>query len=192
MYQNIDLCVKVESQDVSESFSSHIGVRQGDNLSTNLFKLFINDLPDVFDNSCQLVTLDVSKLSCLMYADDVILLYETSEGLQNCLDKLHKYCEVWGLQVNIKKTKSMIFNNTGRLDLIRFTNNKNIVDNVRKYSYLGVVFSNSGSFTEAKKELYQKGLKAYFKFLKCFEHHRPTMTMGFCFAQNIFFGQHKS
>lgn len=133
MYQNIDLCVKVESQDVSESFYSHIGVRQGDNLRTNLLKLFINDLPDVFDNSCEPATLDVSKLSCLMYADDVILLYETSEGLQNCLDKLHKYCEVWGLQVNIKKTKSMIFNNTGRLDPIKFTYNKNIVENVRKY-----------------------------------------------------------
>jgi predicted PolB exonuclease-like 3'-5' exonuclease len=101
-----------------------------------------------------------------MYADDVILLSETSEGLQNCLEKLHKYCEVWGLQVNIKKTKSMIFNNTGRLDPIKFTYNKNIVENVRKYSYLGVVFSNSGSFTKAKKELYQKGLKAYFKFRK--------------------------
>ena len=33
MYQNIDLCVKVDSQHVSESFYSHIGVRQGDNLS---------------------------------------------------------------------------------------------------------------------------------------------------------------
>jgi hypothetical protein len=54
---------------------------KGDNVSPNLFKLFINDLPDVFDNSCQPVTLDVSKLSCLMYADDIILLSETSEGL---------------------------------------------------------------------------------------------------------------
>ena len=34
---------------------------------------------------------------------------------------------------------------------------------------------NSGSFTEAKKEPYQKGLKAYFKFLKCFEHHKPKI-----------------
>jgi hypothetical protein len=34
---------------------------------------------------------------------------------------------------------------------------------------------NSGSFTEAKKELYQKGLKAYFKFLRCFEHHKPKI-----------------
>jgi hypothetical protein len=57
----------------------------------------------------------------------------------------------------------MIFNNTGRLDPIKFTYNKNIVENVRKYSYIGVVLSNSGSFTEAKKELYQKVLKANLK-----------------------------
>jgi hypothetical protein len=37
------------------------------------------------------------------------------------------------------------------------------------------VFINSGSFTEAIKELYQKGLKAYFKFRKCFEHHEPKI-----------------
>jgi hypothetical protein len=37
------------------------------------------------------------------------------------------------------------------------------------------VFSNSSSFTEAKKELYQKGLKAYFEFRKCFEHHKPKI-----------------
>jgi hypothetical protein len=38
-----------------------------------------------------------------------------------------------------------------------------------------VPFVNSGSFTEAKKELYQKGLKAYFKFRKCFEHQKPKL-----------------
>ena len=128
----------------------------------------MNDLPEVFDNGCQPVTLDITKINCLMYADDVILLSETAEGLQNCLDKLYKYCEQWGLEVNLKKTKSLIFNNTGRLEQMKLTYNKEVVENVRKYSYLGITFSNSGSFTEAKKELYQKGLKAYFKFRKCF------------------------
>jgi len=38
-----------------------------------------------------------------MYADDLILLSETAEGLQNSLSKLSTYCEEWGLQVNVKK-----------------------------------------------------------------------------------------
>ena len=110
-----------------------------------------------------------------MYADDVILLSETAEGLQNCLDKLNKYCEQWGLEVNLKKTKSLIFNNTGRLQQMKFTYNKEVVENFRKYSYLGITFSNSVNFTEAKKELYRKGLKVYFKFRQCFEHHKPKI-----------------
>jgi hypothetical protein len=36
-----------------------------------------------------------------MYADYVILLSETLEGIQNCLEKLHKYCEVWGQFIKI-------------------------------------------------------------------------------------------
>ena len=175
MYLNIDLCVKVNSDNLSESFQSHIGVRQGDNLSPNLFKLFINDLPDIFDSSCHPVSLNITKLNCLMYADDVILLSETAEGLQNCLLNLHQYCENWGLEVNIKKTKSVVFNRTGRLEPVNFLYGNKNIDNVRKYSYLGVTFSNSGSFSEAKQELYKKGLKAFFKFRKCFEHHKPKI-----------------
>ena len=53
------------------------------------------------------VSLNTSKNYCLMYADDVILLSETPAGLQNSLSHLQKYCTKWGLEVNIKKTKSI-------------------------------------------------------------------------------------
>ena len=79
-------------------------------------QLFVNDLPDIFDSNCMPVSLITSKIICLMYADDVILLSETPAGLQNSLSHLQKYCTKWGLEVNIKKTKSLIFDNTGKLD----------------------------------------------------------------------------
>jgi len=110
-----------------------------------------------------------------MYADDVILLSETPAGLQISLSYLQKYCTKWGLEVNTKKTKSLIFNNTGKLDTNVFTFNNNNIENVGHYSYLGVNFSITGSFTEAKNVLYKKGLKAFFKIRKCFEHHKPKI-----------------
>ena len=116
-----------------------------------------------------------------MYTDDVILLSEAPAGLQNSLSHLQTYCTKWGLQVNIKKTKSLIFNNTGKLDTNVFTFNNNNIENVRHYFYLGVNFSITGSFTEAKNVLYKKGLKAFFKIRKCFEHHKPKIkTMLQC------------
>jgi hypothetical protein len=44
MYQKTELCVKTDRSNVTDSFSSNIGVRQGDNLTPNLFKLFITEI----------------------------------------------------------------------------------------------------------------------------------------------------
>ena len=124
MYEVSTSCIRINDR-VSENFHPHLGVKQGDNLNPNLFKIFINDLPDYLDNSSDSIILNERILNCLMYADDVILLSETAEGLQNCLDKLNKYCEQWGLEVNLKKTKSLIFNNTGRLQSVKKETNEN-------------------------------------------------------------------
>jgi hypothetical protein len=70
-----------------------------------LFKLYINDLPDIFDQTCFPITLDKISINCLMFADDLLLLSETPEGLQNCIDKLNSYCNRWQLSINIQKTK---------------------------------------------------------------------------------------
>ena len=50
-----------------------------------------------------------------MWADDILILSETEEGLQQKVDMLGEYCTVNRLTVNTKKTKCMIFNKTGRL-----------------------------------------------------------------------------
>ena len=175
MYKKTELNVRIDKSHMTDSFASNIGVRQGDNLSPNLFKLFINDLPEIFDNTCDPVQLDSIKLNCLLYADDVVLLSETAEGLQKCLDKLSQYSKKWGLEVNLKKTKSLVFNGTGRLNHSNFYFNNCPIDKVRQYTYLGINFSASGSFTDAKHDLYKRGLKALFKIYKIFKNHKPKI-----------------
>ena len=48
----------------------------------------------------------------------------------------------------------------------QFFYNGNIVEIVHKFTYLGVVFSTSGSFAEAQKTLSGQALKAIFKMNK--------------------------
>ena len=67
---------------LSNMFLSTVGVKQGDNLSPNIFNLCLNDMVDAFDKDIY----DPAKLgstyfNCLLYADDIILLLESATGL---------------------------------------------------------------------------------------------------------------
>ena len=44
------------------------------------------------------------RLNCLLYADDLVLISQSAEGLENALSILSDYCEHWLLSVNPKKT----------------------------------------------------------------------------------------
>ena len=100
-----------------------------------------------------------------MFADDLVLLSESAEGLQKCIDKLDDYCSMWGLSVNIDKTKVIIFNKGGkRYCRHKFKIRGMDIEIVNKYCYLGIIFSASGSFTNACDALFDKALKAFYKF----------------------------
>ena len=75
------------------------------------------DLPQIFNNDEDSPpSIDgTNKLSCLLWADDLILFSESELGLNNMLNKLLRYNEQNGLELNREKTKCMIFNKTGRL-----------------------------------------------------------------------------
>ena len=63
MYVNNTLCVKMKSG-FTQSFPSTIGVRRGDTLSPDLFKIFINNLPETFDASRCGVDIGVFYFNC--------------------------------------------------------------------------------------------------------------------------------
>ena len=88
------------------------------------------------------------KIFLLLYADDIIRFAKPSEELKS-LDTLFEYCQRYKLSVNTSKTKVMIFRKGGILprDLKLYYNGKEI-NIVNIFSYLGVVFSTSGSFSD--------------------------------------------
>ena len=126
-----------------------MGVKQGCVLSPTLFKIFIKGLPDIFDEKCKPVTLHKESLNCFLFADDVVIMSETAEGLQGCLDKLKVYSDQWLLDINTDKTKVMIFNKSGKLIKGQYFIGLNTIDIVNTYTYLGIVFRTSGNFSDA-------------------------------------------
>ena len=67
------------------SIYSKFGLKQGGILSPLLFNLYIDDIKDLFDNTCDPVYLLDKPLSHLLYADDLALISTSQSGLNNCL-----------------------------------------------------------------------------------------------------------
>ena len=147
-------------------------------MSPDLFKVFINDLPEIFDTLCCGVDIGMLHFNSLLYADDVILLSTTETGLQRCISKLEKYYDDWCLEVNLVKSKIIVFNKAGKIYNLEFTYKGKKLDCVREYKYLGVHFSISGSFSLASSELYKKGLKAFYKFKGIFGGTCPSTKVA--------------
>ena len=111
LYSNSKCAVKM-SNTRSNFFPYYKGVRQGCILSPLLFNLYINELATIFDrtNSDPFILPNGNKLSCLLlYADDLIILSKSRFRLQKCIDNLESWCKNWLMEVNLKKTKIMIF-----------------------------------------------------------------------------------
>ena len=135
MYSKIKLCVKTTfvnetrtSKDIDAQtnenftnqnendyfFTSKVGVFQGESLSPFLFSMYINDLSEHLEADGIGIDIDHNiMLTSLLFADDMVILSKTREGLQKGLDSLQRYCNLWGLSVNKNKTKCVAFKKGG-------------------------------------------------------------------------------
>jgi hypothetical protein len=158
MYSKIHSCIK-RGNYVSDNFVCHKGTRQGCNLSPTLFKVYLNDLQDIFNTiDCDPVKAGQHSLGCLMYADDVLILSQSARGLQRSLDKLNVYCKKWRLSVNIRKTKTIIFNSNKTCHTFKL--GEQLLQNASRVCYLGFMLTPSGSFKATQTYLYDKACKA--------------------------------
>ena len=127
---------------ITDFFSYKKGVRQGCPLSPLLFNLFINDLVDIINkNSMSNVNLNTSnKMNILLYADDLVLMAESKEGLQSQIDTLQDYCQKWKLKINTNKTKTMVFNRGNKIINANFKIENSPIENVKNFTIWDLIF----------------------------------------------------
>jgi len=164
MYSKVNNCVCL-GKEFTKSFDSRIGVRQGDVLSPLLFNLYIHDLTHCFKDSGDFPLIGNIPIKCLMYADDMVVMSTSKEGLQSALDDLHSYCREWKLEVNVEKTKVVIFTNKKKRLPQTWTMGEKSIESSDSYKYLGIDFTYSGSFKDARDNLNDKAMRTIFKML---------------------------
>ena len=172
LYDNHEVFVRV-SVGLLQPIQTTIGLKQGCGLSPLLFNLFIDKITSIFDQSCNPVSLGGKDLSCLLWADDLVLLSSSPEGLQNAINKTHVFYTELGLQMNTKKTKVLIFNSRGlKLTENNFSVAGNLLEIVDNYQYLGIKFKPSGPFSFAVGELFDKASRAWFAISNILYQHK--------------------
>ena len=125
--------------------------------------MFLNDIEEhLILNGFNGIDMYMTKLFLLLYADDTVIFADSAEELQKGLDVLHVYCQRWKLKINAQKTKVVIFRKCGaRLGNLNFNFNGVPLEIVKSFSYLGVVFSQSGSYGDAHITCHRKHKRLY-------------------------------
>ncbi len=150
---------------------------KGDVLSPLLFNIYINMIPLFQEDNSAPPKLKENTIGCLMYADDLVIVSASAEGLQNSLDILEAYCNKWKLQINISKSKTMCLNKVGRGTKCNFTIGQQELEHTKSYPYLGIEVSNSFSFKAIQQNLHKKAMRALFKL--------KTLVRGTCLLPKV-------
>ena len=113
------------------------GLRQGCSLSPMLFAIYVRDMSNDLHGSNLGVQLHKVCVSCLFFADDVVLIARDADGLRLLLTIVQNHCKKMDMRLSIKKSKVM----SSTQDLWELFDGDTVVgtlDKVLQYKYLGV------------------------------------------------------
>ena len=183
IYQNTKLKVRLNGT-TTNSFSSNIGVLQGEILSPLLFAIFLDDFEPFLASHFPEAPADPMvkkkgndreldvflKLYVLLYADDSILIAESERALQEGLNALESYCKLNNIIVNTdqskEKTKVMICSRAKPRTIPNFTYGNDPIEVVFQYTYLGIRFNYNGEFHVAIAKRIELGRAAMFGLIR--------------------------
>lgn len=153
-----------------ESGSIHptCGVKQGDPLSPMLFNLVMDGMLKSISRAIG-VEIDNIKINILAFADDLVLMASTKEGLQNLIDRVTGYLRSCGLVANpakcasvavisVPKSKKTIIDSSCRFKVC----NKTIPSLQRTdiFTYLGTAFTADGVKPPSGLEILEKKIES--------------------------------
>jgi hypothetical protein len=80
----------------------------------------------------------ITELRAILQRDNQNPQVINDQVQQKCIDNLCTNCKTWGLDINIKRTKSIVFSSSGRINKTDFKYDYKPIEKGRSYKYLGI------------------------------------------------------
>ena len=96
------------------------------------------------------------EILLLGYADDIVIIADSTVMMNKIFKYLHEYCIINELEFNLLKTKVVLFQKGGHGHKKSHSTlffGSELVEYVREYTYLGVIFSQTALFASATSEM---------------------------------------
>ena len=160
-YESLGICITklshvLGTETNSQTFLEYgVGLRQGKIISPILASLYLEDLELYLQQNPESgLTFDNITLIILLFADDMVIFGKSPDELQKNINLLYDYCSKWGLEVNVEKTKTMVFRKRGKLkENELWTYNGRKIESVDNFNYLGTVFHCTGKTLQKIKNI---------------------------------------
>lgn len=81
------------------------------------------------------------------------------------------------MDINITKTKAMIFNKNGRYIRKSFSYGESRIESTRQYKYLGFLVTPSGEIHSGLKDLKDRALRAFIKIKKKWDYYSKNVHL---------------
>ena len=141
IYDKVECSVQLKHMNAnSEWFSVNTGLKQGCLVSSLAFSLYINDLVGKLNSTGIGIKMGNDKLTCLLYADDLVIFANTARELQTLTDQLREWCFENYVTVNTEKSQAVHFHHkTKKKSSFVFKYENEALKTVSSYKYLGVL-----------------------------------------------------
>ena len=136
-YCRPQVCVRINGMQ-SKPFHVGVGLRQKCVLSLLLFLVFMNWI-DKCSQTDECATIGNCKISRMLFADDLPLLFSAERRLQRALNSFANACNTAGMKISTAKTEILHLSRNSDLCVLQV--NGATLKQVEKFKHLGVAFT---------------------------------------------------
>ncbi|CAM5179267.1 unnamed protein product [Eretmochelys imbricata] len=110
-YRNVHTRMEV-GKELTQPIAIEVGVKQGDPMSPLLFNLALDPLISTLEKTGKGFPVDAQRVTALAFADDLVMLSDSWEGMNANIQILESFCKLSGLKVQARKCHGFLLSPT--------------------------------------------------------------------------------